>query len=63
MHFFDQAAVASALPYAALIDALAQGLQSPIESPLRSHFEPNHDDSTVLLMPAWASLPLRRCMC
>lgn len=53
MQFFDQAAVASALPYPALIDALALGLQEPIASPLRSHFEPNGDASTVLIMPAW----------
>jgi alanine dehydrogenase len=53
MQFFDQAAVARALPYPALIDALATGLQQPIESPLRSHYEPNGDASTVLIMPAW----------
>ena len=53
MQFFDQAAVASALPYPALIDALALGLQQSIESPLRSHYEPNGDASTVLIMPAW----------
>ena len=53
MLFLDQAAVAKALPYAALMDALAAGLQLPIESPLRSHFEPNNDASTVLIMPAW----------
>ena len=53
MQFFDQAAVAQALPYPALIDALGQGLQEPIVSPLRSHFEPNGDASTVLIMPAW----------
>jgi ornithine cyclodeaminase/alanine dehydrogenase-like protein (mu-crystallin family) len=53
MQFFDQAAVARALPYPVLMDALARGLQEPIESPLRSHFEPNHDASTVLIMPAW----------
>ncbi|RFO96699.1 ornithine cyclodeaminase family protein [Rhodoferax lacus] len=53
MQFFDQAAVARALPYAELADALAHGLQEAIESPLRSHFEPNHDSSTVLIMPAW----------
>jgi ornithine cyclodeaminase/alanine dehydrogenase-like protein (mu-crystallin family) len=53
MQFFDQAAVAQALPYPALIAALARGLQEPIESPLRSHFEPNGDASTVLIMPAW----------
>jgi ornithine cyclodeaminase len=53
MQFFDQTAVANALPYPALIDALARGLQEPIASPLRSHFEPNGDASTVLIMPAW----------
>ena len=53
MQFFDQAAVAQALPYPTLIAALARGLQEPIESPLRSHFEPNGDASTVLIMPAW----------
>lgn len=53
MQFFDQSAIAAALPYPLLIDALAAGLQQPIESPLRSHFEPNHDASTVLIMPAW----------
>ncbi len=53
MQFFDQQAVASALPYPALIDALARGLQEPIASPLRSHYEPNGDASTVLIMPAW----------
>ncbi|NVO04516.1 MAG: ornithine cyclodeaminase family protein [Rhodoferax sp.] len=53
MQFFDQAAVAQALPYPALMDALASGLQQAIASPLRSHFEPNGDASTVLIMPAW----------
>lgn len=53
MRMFDQGAVAQALPYPALIEALARGLQTPIESPLRTHFEPNHDDNTVLIMPAW----------
>jgi ornithine cyclodeaminase len=53
MHFFDQAAVIRALPYPALMDALATGLQQAIVSPLRSHYEPNGDVSTVLIMPAW----------
>jgi ornithine cyclodeaminase len=53
MKFFDQTAVSQALPYPKLIEALAAGLQEPIESPPRSHFEPNHDASTVLIMPAW----------
>ncbi len=53
MQLFDQRAVQQALPYRLLIDAIAAGLQGPIESPARSHYEPNHDDSTVLIMPAW----------
>jgi len=53
MQFLDQAAVAAALPYPRLIEALARGLQEPIASPLRSHHEPNGDASTVLIMPAW----------
>lgn len=55
MQFFDQSAVQQALPYSLLIDAIAAGLQDPIESPARSHYEPNHDESTVLIMPAWKS--------
>ena len=53
MQFFDQSAVQQALPYSILMDAIAAGLQEPIESPARSHYEPNHDQSTVLIMPAW----------
>jgi ornithine cyclodeaminase len=53
MQFFDQAAVALALPYPALIDALSTGLQQPIESPARSVYAPNGDHSAVLIMPAW----------
>lgn len=53
MHHFDAHAVAAALPYADLVAALAQGLQSPIELPARSVLTPNHDDSCVLIMPAW----------
>jgi ornithine cyclodeaminase len=55
MQFFDQAAVSLALPYPALIDALATGLQQPIESPARSVHAPNGDHSAVLIMPAWKS--------
>jgi ornithine cyclodeaminase len=53
MQFFDQAVVAHALPYPALIDALATGLQQSIESPARSVYTPNGDSSAVLIMPAW----------
>jgi ornithine cyclodeaminase len=41
------------LPYPQLIDALAHGLQLPIEAPPRSFFTPNDDASCVLIMPAW----------
>ncbi len=53
MHFFDAQAVATALPYSQLVEALASGLQAPIEVPVRSVLTPNDDDSCVLLMPAW----------
>ena len=53
MHHFDAQAVADALPYPMLVEALAQGLQQPIEAPARSHFTPNGDASCVLVMPAW----------
>ena len=53
MQFITKEEVARRSPYAALIDALASGLREPIESPPRIHFNPNHDPSTVLIMPAW----------
>ena len=53
MQFFDQAAVAQALPYPALVDALAAGLQQAIVSPPRMVCTPNGDSSAVLIMPAW----------
>ena len=53
MNYFDSSAVRKALPYPQLIDALAHGLQLPIEAPPRSFFTPNDDASCVLIMPAW----------
>ena len=55
MQFIDKQDVARLTPYGALIDALAKGLREPIESPPRSHFNPNQDASSVLIMPAWQS--------
>lgn len=55
MQHFDAQAVAAALPYAQLVDALATGLQALIEVPVRSVLSPTHDDSCVLVMPAWKS--------
>jgi len=53
MQFIDKAEVARLLPYQELIQSLATGLLEPIESPARSFFSPNHDASSVLIMPAW----------
>ena len=53
MLFFGKDEVARRTPYSTLVPAMAQGLAQPIESPPRSHFNPNHDASTVLIMPAW----------
>ena len=53
MNYFDSSAVKKALPYPQLIEALARGLQLPIEAPSRSFFTPNDDASCVLIMPAW----------
>jgi len=53
MDFIDKTALAQRAPYRALIAALASGLQQPIESPPRSHYAPNHDDSAVLNWLNW----------
>ena len=53
MQFIACADVARHAPYGTLIDALAAGLREPIESPPRSHLNPNGDASAVLIMPAW----------
>lgn len=53
MQFIPKDEVARLLPYGPLIQALATGLLEPIESPPRSFFNPNHDASSVLIMPAW----------
>lgn len=55
MQFIAKDEVAHLLPYGSLIQALATGLLEPIESPARSFFNPNHDASSVLIMPAWRS--------
>jgi ornithine cyclodeaminase/alanine dehydrogenase-like protein (mu-crystallin family) len=53
MQFIAKEDVERLAPYGPLVEALAKGLREPIESPPRSHFNPNHDASTVLIMPAW----------
>ena len=53
MRFIPKDEVARLTPYSPLVQALAKGLREPIESPPRSHFNPNHDASAVLIMAAW----------
>jgi ornithine cyclodeaminase/alanine dehydrogenase-like protein (mu-crystallin family) len=53
MQFIAKEDVERLAPYGPLVETLAKGLRKPIESPPRSHFNPNHDASTVLIMPAW----------
>jgi ornithine cyclodeaminase len=53
MRFIAKDEVASLCAYGPLIESLAKGLLEAIESPPRSHFNPNHDTSAVLIMPAW----------
>lgn len=56
MQHFDDQAVADALPYDALIDALDAAFQSDAQMPPRTHHVvdvPGRPDATLLLMPAW----------
>lgn len=53
---FDAEAVAAALPYDQLIDALRQAFDVGADVPQRTHHEinvPNAAPATLLLMPAW----------
>jgi ornithine cyclodeaminase len=52
----DATAVAEALPYDQLINALADAFGSEFEEPLRAHHDvplPDGNPGTLLLMPAW----------
>ena len=56
MHFMDANAVADALPYRALVEALREAFAGDIDVPLRAHHDiqvPGGSDATLLLMPAW----------
>ena len=56
MRIFDAAAVANALPYELLIDALDAAFRNDVEVPPRVHHAikvPEAQDGTLLLMPAW----------
>jgi ornithine cyclodeaminase len=57
MLVLDEAETRGALPFAALIDALAAMFRSGAEAPPRHHHPmavPGEADATLLLMPAWA---------
>ncbi len=56
MQHFDDRAVADALPYDALIDALDAAFRGDARMPPRTHHVvdvPGRPDATLLLMPAW----------
>ncbi|MCX7374784.1 MAG: ornithine cyclodeaminase family protein, partial [Alphaproteobacteria bacterium] len=50
----DRAAVAAALPWDALLEALAAMFRRGCEAPLR-HRHPLPGDAMLLLMPAWSA--------
>ena len=52
----DAGAVAEALPYDQLIDALRDAFRAEVDVPLRAHHEvpvPGGNAGTLRLMPAW----------
>ncbi len=57
MRLFDADAVAAALPYRALVEALRAGFRADVTAPLRHHHTipaaAGESDATLLLMPAW----------
>ena len=58
MRHLDCAAVAQALPYRALVDAIETAFQTGVATPLRHHHHievPSGADGAMLVMPAWKS--------
>ncbi|MEX2126473.1 MAG: ornithine cyclodeaminase family protein [Woeseia sp.] len=58
MQIYDRDAVADALPYGALVDALENAFRSDAVVPGRAHHQlkvPGFADATLLTMPAWRS--------
>lgn len=56
MQVYDRDAVARALPYDLLIDAIAQAFRGDAVTPQRAHHYvevPGEADATLLMMPAW----------
>lgn len=56
MELFDAAAVAAALPYAGLVDALEAAFRDGVVAPERTHHTRtglDEEEATLLLMPAW----------
>lgn len=57
MRLLDADALAHALPYPALIDAIEDAFRGGVTVPLRAHHtvpSPDGTDATLLLMPAWS---------
>lgn len=58
MKHFDATAIAAALPYPALVDAIGAAFRDDITTPLRQHHNikvPHGTDGAMLVMPAWRS--------
>lgn len=58
MKLIDADAVARALPYGALVDAIGDAFAGGVTVPVRAHHNvpvENGQDSTILLMPAWSN--------
>jgi alanine dehydrogenase len=58
MKHFDGSAVATALPYPALVAAIEAAFRDDITTPLRQHYDievPQGTDGAMLVMPAWRS--------
>lgn len=56
LRLFDAAAIARALPYLELVDALAGAFADGVRAPIRHHHEiprSHPEPATLLLMPAW----------
>ena len=58
MKHFDGSAVATALPYRALVAAIEAAFRDDVTTPLRQHYDievPHGTDGAMLVMPAWRS--------